>query len=277
MCEFCLKHGEGQKWYLNAKNYSEDLLSDISRNKYIAEFLTRPSAIAAGERWVSRIEKAPLPIRAALRRLVTRKMKPVHFGQVVPIEEIEKIFEFVNSVVRVACVCRHVTQKKEARYCYGLSISPNGGKLKDILEGLDNSFLNGPESAGLEVLSTEEALASIREHEEEGLCHTIWTFQSPFIAGICNCNTNDCLAMRCTVQHETPVMFKAEYKAWIDSELCTGCQSCLSTCNFNAMSYQSEENKVSIDPDRCYGCGVCRPACSENAIELSEKPSSLEK
>ena len=29
MCEFCLKHGEGEKWYLQAKNYSEDLMSDL--------------------------------------------------------------------------------------------------------------------------------------------------------------------------------------------------------------------------------------------------------
>ncbi len=31
MCEFCHKHGEGKKWYLQAANYSEDLLSDVRR------------------------------------------------------------------------------------------------------------------------------------------------------------------------------------------------------------------------------------------------------
>lgn len=35
MCEFCLKHGEGQRRYLSAKNYSEDLLADIARRKFI--------------------------------------------------------------------------------------------------------------------------------------------------------------------------------------------------------------------------------------------------
>jgi len=38
MCEFCLKHGEGQKWYLQAKNYSEDLLNDVRRRKMIENF-----------------------------------------------------------------------------------------------------------------------------------------------------------------------------------------------------------------------------------------------
>ena len=31
MCEFCLKHGEGKKWYLQAKNYSDDLPADLRR------------------------------------------------------------------------------------------------------------------------------------------------------------------------------------------------------------------------------------------------------
>ena len=40
MCEFCLKHGEGKKWYLQAENYSDDLLSDVRRRKYIESFFT---------------------------------------------------------------------------------------------------------------------------------------------------------------------------------------------------------------------------------------------
>jgi hypothetical protein len=40
MCEFCLKHGEGKKWYLQAKNYSDDLLSDVRRRRFIESFFT---------------------------------------------------------------------------------------------------------------------------------------------------------------------------------------------------------------------------------------------
>ena len=42
MCEFCHKHGEGEKWYLQAKNYSEDLLSDLKRRKFIHDFFLHP-------------------------------------------------------------------------------------------------------------------------------------------------------------------------------------------------------------------------------------------
>ena len=28
MCEFCTKHGEGKKWYLQMKNYADELLHE---------------------------------------------------------------------------------------------------------------------------------------------------------------------------------------------------------------------------------------------------------
>ncbi len=49
MCEFCHQHGEGKKWYLNAKNYSADLLADIDRRKFIKEFFTQGPEHLAGD------------------------------------------------------------------------------------------------------------------------------------------------------------------------------------------------------------------------------------
>ena len=40
MCEFCHKHGDGKKWYLQAKNCSMDLLRDVERKKFMQEFVT---------------------------------------------------------------------------------------------------------------------------------------------------------------------------------------------------------------------------------------------
>jgi len=45
MCEFCYKHGEGKKWYLQAENYSEDLMSDLRRRKFIKDFFESPEAL----------------------------------------------------------------------------------------------------------------------------------------------------------------------------------------------------------------------------------------
>jgi Pyruvate/2-oxoacid:ferredoxin oxidoreductase delta subunit len=273
VCEFCHKHGEGRKWYLQAQNYSEDLLSDARRKEFIQHFFTKPRSLERDVRRLEALARAPKPVRDMVTGTVSRRQKKSHFGQVVPIEDIERIFEFTNSVVRVACICRHVTLGKEKRYCYGASLGPNGGKMAEILRGLDGSFLNGPHAAGLESLGREEALTHIRAHEREGLCHTVWTFHTPFIGGICNCDRADCLAMRTTVTHGVPVMFRAETIASVDPDLCTGCRQCMRVCQFGAVAYSASDQKVRIDQRWCYGCGICRSQCAKGAIRLESRSS----
>jgi len=271
MCEFCVKHGEGKRWYLQAKNYSDDLLSDVRRQRFIEEFLSNPEALARETRRIDRLKKAPKFIRSLVTRIITQRMKKVHFGQVVPIEEIEQIFGFVNSIVRVACICRHISIGKEKRYCYGISMAPNGGRLAEIIGGLDKSFLNGPYAAGFETLTKHEAISAFHTHEQEGLCHSVWTFHTPFIGGICNCDRSDCLAMRSTVTHAIPVMFRAEYVAKVDPEECAGCKECMRICQFGAVTYSASNKKAVIDQVWCYGCGVCRSVCKKNAIRLEDR------
>lgn len=271
MCEFCLKHGEGKKWYLQARNYSHELLSDIRRRRKIKEFFSNPGHMTRSIEHLNLLDKSPKFIKCIIGRIITGRQKKTHFGQVVPIEEIEKIFGFVGSIVRVACICRHVILNQEKRYCYGISISPDDRWLAEVVKELDKSFLAGPDTSGMEKLSTEDALSAFREHEREGLCHTVWTFQSPFIGGVCNCDRSDCLAMRCTVTQSIPVMFRAEFIAEVDPDLCVGCRQCMRVCQFGAIVYSAANKKVAIDHRRCYGCGICRSMCKENAIRLNDR------
>jgi ferredoxin len=271
MCEFCHKHGEGKKWYLEANNYSEDLLSDLRRREFIIDFLEKPESRRKSIKRLNDLDKAPGFVKRAIIRRVSNKMKKVHFGQVVPIEEIKRIFEFVTSVARFACVCRHATLGSEQRYCFGVSMAPQGGELARIVQEIDASYLTGPNTAGIEQFSKEDALSFMRENEQEGLCHTVWTFIAPFIGGICNCDKTDCLAMRSTVTHGLPVMFRAEYIAKTDPDLCNGCRLCMRVCQFGAIGYSAALEKSSIDPRRCFGCGICRSVCTREAISLVER------
>jgi len=273
MCEFCHKHGEGKKWYLRAENYSEDLLSDVRRRKYIERFLSRPERLRGDLESLEMLDRAPALVRGALVRVLSNRQKRVHYGQVVPIEDLERILGFVNTVVRLPCICRKVTLGREKRYCYGLSISPGGGGFSRILRGLEPGFLAGPDTSGLETMTKEEALQALREHEHEGLCHTVWTFHTPFIGGLCNCDRSDCIAMKATVSHDFPVMFRAEYVARIDPGNCSGCRQCLRVCQFGAIAYSVAEKKSAVDARRCYGCGICRAACSREAISLLDRAS----
>ena len=67
MCDFCHKHGEGKKWYLQAKNYSEDLLSDLKRRDFIADFFSKPVSIVKGVITLVSLNKAPSFVQAILK------------------------------------------------------------------------------------------------------------------------------------------------------------------------------------------------------------------
>lgn len=220
---------------------------------------------------LERLDRVPAFIRAILTPYISNRQKKIHFGQVLPIEDAERILGFVSSVVRTACICRQITAGSEQRYCYGVSLAPQEGKFVQILREIDASYLTGPDTAGLEKLSKDEALASLREHEKEGLCHTVWTFITPFIGGICNCDRSDCMAMRATVTYRAPVMFRAEYVGEVNPDSCNGCRQCMRVCQFGAISYSIAHKKVTIDPRRCYGCGICRASCTEEAITLNNR------
>jgi Pyruvate/2-oxoacid:ferredoxin oxidoreductase delta subunit len=273
MCDFCHQHGEGKKWYLDARNYSEDLLSDLRRRKFIERFFASPEHLAKGERALGKLDKIPSFFTRGIRRKITEKQQVMHFGQVVPIEDVERILGFTTSIVRLACICRHVAFGPEHRYCYGISLGPQGGELLDIVRGVDPAYLIGPQTGGLEYLGKDEALALMRENEEEGLCHTVWSFVTPFIAGICNCSLPGCLAMKATLTYKTPVMFRSEYVARVDEEKCNGCGQCAKLCPFEAFEPRKRKAKARVDWTKCYGCGICRDACVMEAIELVDRTS----
>ena len=268
MCEFCTRHGEGKKWYLQANNYAADLLSDVRRRQMIVDMFGDPERLSRDEERLVQLQRAPRFVQQAIKSLVVRRMKKWHFGQVLPLEEVEEIFGFVNSIVRVACICRHVTLGREARYCYGVSLGPGVGGVASVLQGLDGSFFSGPDTSGFERLSAQQALAALAEHEQEGLCHTVWTFKTPFIGGICNCDRADCMAMRATVTHGVKAMFRGEYVAAVDADLCAGCRSCLRACQFGALAFSAATKKAYVDQMACYGCGICRSMCSKGALSL---------
>jgi heterodisulfide reductase subunit A-like polyferredoxin len=99
----------------------------------------------------------------------------------------------------------------------------------------------------------------------------VWTFGTPFIGGICNCDRADCLAMQATVVRNVQIMFRGEYVAEVDAELCNGCRRCMQVCQFGAIGFSIVNGRAFIDLRACYGCGVCRAVCAQGAISLVER------
>jgi Fe-S-cluster-containing hydrogenase component 2 len=267
MCEFCTQHGEGKTWYLNAKNYSSDLLSDLQRRQFIGRFLDH--TVRKGNRQITLLEKTILrgmDLPAFIRARLSNDMKPVHFGQVVPIEDVEKILAMARTVTRVACACKWAKEKKEGRLCYALTMGPPAWT--DLV---DMDFFGSAELARMENLGREEAAEAIRETDRQGFVHSVWTFHTPFIGAICNCEKSYCLALRSTLNLKAPSMFRAEFVAGVDAAACSGCRACLERCPFAAIEFDVAAAACKVDRARCYGCGVCRPACPSGALSLRER------
>jgi Pyruvate/2-oxoacid:ferredoxin oxidoreductase delta subunit len=271
MCEFCHQHGDGQKWYLKAENYSEELLNDLERRRILEEFLPKygqmkGSEIEAG---FQKAMKSPVWLRKLIYYVKERRQRREHFGQVVPLEDLAQIMDLTTSVVRIPCICRKINKSRnDAEYCFGFGLDAE--KALGVKEAFLETFQMGPEDAHFDRLSKDEALEQLRRFEQQGLVHTIWTFKTPFIGGLCNCDRADCLAMLGD-RYDFRAFFRAEYVAGVSQEDCTGCQACKTLCQFGAIGFSVVDQKTFIDPRRCYGCGICRTACEMNAIELTPR------
>jgi ferredoxin len=266
MCEFCTKHGDGKIWYKNAANYANDLLADIKRRDYISEFLN--STIGENFRNLGRLEaiymkKGRLPENVI--RAIEEKAEAEHFGQVLPIEEIRDVVLKAYSVVRMPCACRWTVSRKEHRCCYALSYSPDAW-----YKGFDMGYFGMTSEEGLEKVSAEDAILQMKELEEGGAIHSIWTMMTPFIGAVCNCTAADCIAMRTLVGVGGHIMARAEHVAVIDNHACAGCGLCVERCQFGAITSDTIDGKqiAVVETYKCLGCGLCRNVCANNAIRL---------
>lgn len=265
MCEFCTQHGEGKKWYLEMKNYSQELLHETltAEQQHIIQARSRYEWNQRfWERFVlPAISGIPDPSHGAFSSRTFEEAKFEHFGQVLPIEDVAEVLARVDSITRMPCGCRFMTTgKTDRRYCFGVGLD---------LWGTLGEF---PEAkSSLEVMDKRQALAIMQQYDEEGLMHSIWTGVTPYVVGICNCDV-DCGAYRGHLRGEAN-FFRAEYLAEVDADLCLGCRECMRQCQFGAMFYSSTFKRVVIDPQRCFGCGVCRAACPNEAIALKARES----
>jgi ferredoxin len=268
MCQFCVEHGEGKRWYLEAENYALDLNSDLARRDYVVEFISgfekmRSRAILAG----NIAAKLPEPLTRAGKRAISKHQQANHFGQPLSLEDCEQVLDIASSVTTIPCVCRmHEPGQTADEVCMLVTSSPVNSVLEDGFSDYDS----GPELDDFHTMTKGEAMELLRSCEDRGLLHSIWTFKTPFAAAICNCNlASGCMAMRMTARYDVKVMWRGEDVAVLDAEKCTACGRCAKRCPFDAIS--AKPGVVTIPAEKCWGCGICRSACSEGAITLRDR------
>ena len=114
-------------------------------------------------------------------------------------------------------------------------------------------------------LTREEAQETLLRAAKAGLVHSVNNSQED-VWYICNCCTCSCGILRGMKEMGLAnVVARSAFVNFVNEELCTGCESCVSACQFNALSY----NVIAkVDAARCVGCGVCVVTCPEEALRL---------
>lgn len=271
MCKHCLEHGEGQKWFLNFKHFSEEQLDDKARKAIVEMYIWKnitqkglPTLSYATLRYgfhfalMDTLIKVP-EARALVKKSINQFMARYHFGQVLSPEETEAVLELSSHLCVFPCPCRRKVQGKKEYSCLGVAA---------FAQEVDK----GPNPGGAKALSHEEARALIHDYQEKGCLQSLWTLKTPFLATLCNCDALLCQGIKKRFEAGIEEVFLPGH-SWAETvaEKCTGCMQCLEACPFKAR--QIKDNTVAATSlQACFGCGLCLKACPQGAIELNQRP-----
>lgn len=187
---------------------------------------------------------------------------------ILPSEDIREVFKAQRRIVVVPCSCRYRTTAVDDHCAH--TAEEDLWHCFQFNRGADYAMAR---DAGKE-LSIDEALELLNKVEEDGLLHIWQNNTSPSGPNVaCQCCRDCCMTSVPLDIVEAPlnkVWEKSRFIAIVDEETCSGCQTCVDRCQFDAIEMvkpegarKSKKLKAKIDPEACYGCGVCVLGCDK--------------
>ncbi len=256
MCEYCIQHGAGKKWYLAAQNYARELTRSEERESFIHDFFRNYS-----RNYNRNVRKMDIAGRLPFVRDYAMKKFDSYFnykhsGQVISLEDAVSICTIPGRVSVIDCPCKKYLLGENEKKCILF------GTTAEIVDNI-------PEFSPVQDMGAEDVAELLKDLDEAGQVHTVWTFKTPYIGALCNCNRSDCLLFHLKERYNSKNIIKKGHEvAYVDVEVCDGCRICQDNCQFNAVDLQ--QGKATVNK-RCHGCGVCRSFCPVEAIHLLPK------
>jgi len=280
MCRYCVQYGDGKKWYLNPKNFSDEIIhGELTKVKMedlmmgqllgvkgtIQEIMTTAQRfkydIGFGEHVDLVFQDLDDDMARTMREGLPALMDKAVGGQVVPLEDAAKIIDLDQGDIFVLpCICRKYYGGIEKMSC--MFLRPAAKSLQE------NVSWDTPNK----MVSKEEAKKMLRDLDKEGMIHGIFWGPAPIPTMLCNCEYPYCIALRGRLHYNVVDAFrKGEYAALVDPNKCNGCggiPKCQPRCTFGALKYSPTNGRVSVNQMQCYGCGLCQTVCPNDAITL---------
>jgi NAD-dependent dihydropyrimidine dehydrogenase PreA subunit len=262
MCDYCVEHGAGKKWYLEASNYMRNIrIDDKKRRKFTTDFIEHFMTVYESFEKTGKLNQVMKDANPNWfkKKAYSWYFKTKHSGQVIPKEEAKLVLDIAGQISLIPCVCRFANAGEKHNLCMMFMHIPDdfyGARRFDRIRDVES-------------LTIEDAQTKIDEFAEKGYVQTVWTFLTPHIAAICNCDYPYCTAIR--GRRHTGIkrnLYKAEFMAEINEDNCCACGECVSKCQFGAFSISQSHGTAIINSYDCFGCGVCREVCDYDAISL---------
>ncbi len=271
MCQYCVEHGQGTKWYLNPKNINLKKAWEDANIRSVMESLALggPKALVETIASVNALVEE-LPYSKDALEALNKMSEGANGGQVVPLEDTIQILKtpqkFDMKIGLTYCACRKHWGGQNKMVC--MHFEPFCDLLKKS---------QGTLSKYDRYITPEEAIELCKDCYKEGLVQWVQWCSMPNVIGICNCELPYCIVFRTRlISGVRNAAIKSHYIAQIDQNKCDGCggsPQCLLACNFGAIRFSRLEQYSVVDPTVCFGCGVCRERCPNKAISLIDRES----
>jgi ferredoxin len=174
--------------------------------------------------------------------------------QVLDADSARKIVTDADVIAVTRCTCRVIAHKCDMPL--------------EVCIQVDNAARYTIDRGSGREVSAVEALDILELCEEKGLVHVTMN-RSHAGHFICNCCSCCCQALPLVISEGLKILDPSRFMAEIDSGLCSGCETCLDRCRFNAIeASDGSDDVMRIIAEKCMGCGLCQITCPESAISL---------
>jgi ferredoxin len=209
----------------------------------------------ADKEWDGYSRKLEEMLPQAAVRVIPVNLTIDHKSQILAFDDVKSIVESARNLAVTKCSCRAIDGK-----C---------GKPLEVCIQVDRAADYGIERGTARKLEKDEAIKMLKMCEEEGLVHVADNKRNVGHV-ICNCCSDCCINWPSIRTGLGKFVVPSRFEAVVDADLCSGCETCLDRCFFDAISMEGEDDTAVVNPEKCMGCGLCMVTCPEEAISLNE-------
>ena len=175
---------------------------------------------------------------------------------ILPLDDVKTLIEGATSMAVTRCSCRVID-------------GACGADVWNCMQ-FDKAADYSVERGTGRKITNQEAIEMLQKAEDQGLVHVSSNARSVGKV-ICNCCEDCCMNWPMSKEGvKKNFVLPSRFKAAVDAELCSSCETCVDRCPFDAIDMEGEGDTATVDAEKCWGCGVCLVTCPVEALSLEE-------